>query len=62
LAILGENYIDSEKVKKLLTNTLGWDQEDVSTFKDSNVGIKKIYNKIDNEIKELKSAANRTAK
>ena len=50
-----------KKLKHLLTKTLGWDQEDVSTFKDSNVGIKKIYNKIDNEIKELKIIAKKSS-
>jgi hypothetical protein len=59
---LGESNADAEKVENLLTNTLGWDRNDVWTFKDSKVGIKNIYDKIDNEIKELKSSANRNAK
>jgi hypothetical protein len=62
LAPIGESYADGEKVKQLLTKTLGWDQEDVKTFKDSHLGIKRIYDKIDNEIKELKNLAHRTAK
>ena len=59
---LGESYADAEKADNLLTKTLGWDRNDVWTFKDSKVGIKNIYDKIENEIKELKSSANRIAK
>jgi hypothetical protein len=29
---LGESYKDADKVKQLFEKTLGWDQDDVSTF------------------------------
>ena len=32
LAPLVEMYSDGEKVKKLFKDTLGWDEEDVTTF------------------------------
>jgi bacterioferritin (cytochrome b1) len=44
---LDECYDDGEKVIELLKNTLKWDTEDVSKFKDSSVYIKNLYGKID---------------
>jgi hypothetical protein len=49
-------------VNQLLTKTLGWNRDDVSSFKDSPVLIKNLYDRIDNEIKDLKSVAKRIAK
>jgi hypothetical protein len=34
LASLCESYADAEKVNQLLTNTLGWEKDDVKIFKD----------------------------
>ena len=50
VATLAESYKDAEKMKQLFENTLGWDKDDVYTFKDSKVGIKKAYNNINNKI------------
>jgi hypothetical protein len=36
---LNESYADAEKVNQLFKNTLGWDKDDVITFKDAGVGI-----------------------
>jgi hypothetical protein len=43
---MDENYRDAEKLKHLLTKTLGWDQEDVLTFKDEMFCINNIYEQI----------------
>ena len=59
---LGESYADAEKVNQMLTKTLGWDRDDVRILKDSNIGIKRMYDKVDNEIKELKNVAKHIAK
>ena len=60
--LLAQSYADAEKVSQLLLNTLKWPKDDVITFKDSNVSIVNIHNKIDNHIKDLKSAAKIVAK
>ena len=62
LKVLGQSYADAEKVSQLFLNTLKWPKDDVITFKDSYVSITNIHNKIDNHIKDLKSAAKIYAK
>ena len=59
---LAESYNAGQKVQHLLENTLGWDKEDVSIFKDIPLHMKDLYGKIDIEIKELKTTAKRNAK
>jgi hypothetical protein len=59
---LAQSYADAEKVSQLFLNTLKWPKDDVITFKDSYVSITNIHNKIDNHIKDLKSAAKIDAK
>jgi hypothetical protein len=54
---LNESYADAEKLNNLFKNTLGWDKDDVITFKDSKLFISNIYETINNHIKDLKSAA-----
>ena len=49
-------------MKQLFENTLGWDKEDVYTYKDSKVGIKKVHNNINNKIQIIKTLAENTAK
>ena len=57
LDLLAESHSDAEKVKKLLEETLGWQSDDIETFKDSSTGIKNVYNKINNRIQNLKILA-----
>jgi hypothetical protein len=57
VAPLGESYTDAKKVRKLFENTLGWNKDDVITFKDKMLHMKNLYNKIDNHIKNLKTIA-----
>ena len=59
---LAQSYADAEKVSQLFLSTLKWPKDDVITFKDQDVKIKNIHNKIDNHIKDLKSAAKIYAK
>ena len=60
---LDESYDAGDKVYDLLKNTLGWDKEDVLTFKDNAAAqMKNLYGKIDNHIKELKITARQNAK
>ena len=47
---LNESYADAERVVRLFRETLGWHDDDVKTFRDSNVGIKNIYYKINKHI------------
>ena len=48
-------------MNRLFTNTLGWDKDDVKTFKDSKLGIKNVYGNINKHIQDLKTAALLTA-
>ena len=57
LDLLGESYSDVAKVKKLLEETLGWESYDIETFKDSKLGIMKVYDKINQHIQDLKTLA-----
>jgi putative protein kinase ArgK-like GTPase of G3E family len=61
VAALAESYKDADKVKDLFEKTLRWDSKNVSTFKDSNVGIKNVFNNINKHIYDLKAAASLTA-
>ena len=59
---LNESSTDAENLKKFFVDTLRWDEDDVITFKDSNVGIKNVYDKINDHMDNLKAAASLTAK
>jgi hypothetical protein len=59
---IDESYADSEKVEQLLINTLGWDRDDVYTFKDQGLFIKNLFERFNNKIEELKNLSNLTAK
>jgi hypothetical protein len=54
VATLGESNKDAEKVKKLFESTLGWQSNNISTFKDSSVGIMNVYDKINERIQVRK--------
>jgi hypothetical protein len=57
VATLEESYKDAENVKSLFENTLGWQSNNISAFKDSSVSIKNVYDKINNRIQVLKTVA-----
>ena len=57
MATLEESYKDAENVKSLFENTLGWQSNNISAFKDSSVSIKNVYDKINNRIQVLKTVA-----
>jgi hypothetical protein len=54
---LNESNADAEKMNQLFLNTLGWDKDDVVTFKDSKLAIRNIYDKINKHLQDLKTAA-----
>jgi hypothetical protein len=62
LPTLNESYPDAEKVNQLFRNTLGWDESDVITLKDTNLKIKNLYGTITKQIQDLKTAASLTTK
>jgi hypothetical protein len=52
---IDESYGDAEKVYQLLTETLGWDRDDVIIFTDKKSNMKNLYNKINKKIEDLKT-------